>query len=170
MSLVQADVEISRLARLLGTGADELGYLRQVQWQDIRDLREQVTLVMFEADRQMLQRVASATRLLPSKLTATVGERAFGPLLSARVTGLLEPSRAVDIADRLPTTFLADLAEQLDPRRASRRSRAGATPPARRDGRLRRPPVRGRAEGGARRRRRRDAAANGLRRRVQGQP
>jgi hypothetical protein len=75
---------------------------------------------MFDADRQMLQRVAGATRLVPSKLAALIGERAFGPLLCARLTGLLEPSRAVDIADKLPTAFLADLAAQLDPRRASR--------------------------------------------------
>ncbi|MDX6682939.1 MAG: hypothetical protein QOG94_2978, partial [Solirubrobacteraceae bacterium] len=66
------------------------------------------------------QRVAATTRLVPSKLAAVIGERAFGPLLCARLTGLLEPSRAVDIAAKLPTTFLADLAIELDPRRASR--------------------------------------------------
>ena len=75
---------------------------------------------MFDADRQMLQRVASATKLIPSKLAEVIGERAFGPLLCARLTGLLEPSRAVDVAAKLPTPFLADLAVALDPRRASR--------------------------------------------------
>ena len=98
----------------------QLDYLRHVDPQDVRDLREQVTVVMFDADRQMLQRVAAATKLIPAKLAALVGERAFGPLLCARLTGLLEPSRAVDIAARLPTDFLAELATQLDPRRASR--------------------------------------------------
>lgn len=40
-------------------------------------------------------------------------------MLSARLAGLLEPKRAADIATRLPTPFLADVAVELDPRRAS---------------------------------------------------
>jgi hypothetical protein len=36
------------------------------------------------------------------------------------VAGLLEPGRAVDIAAKLPAGFLADVAIELDPRRASR--------------------------------------------------
>jgi hypothetical protein len=120
VTLAQADVEIVKLARLLRTDPDEIAYLRGVDWQDIRDVREQASATMFDADRQQLQRVASATKLVPSKVTATIGEKAFGPLLAARVTGLLEPSRAVDIAAHLPTPFLAEVAAQLDPRRASR--------------------------------------------------
>jgi hypothetical protein len=61
MSLLEADVEIVKLARLLGTDPDELEFLRQIEWRDLRDLREQMAGVMFEADRQMLQRVAAAT-------------------------------------------------------------------------------------------------------------
>jgi len=117
---LDTDVEILKLARLVGCDAADLDYLRHVDARDLRDLREQVTVVMFEADRHMLQRVAAATKLIPSKLAAVIGERAFGPLLCARLTGQLEPSRAVDIAARLPTPFLADLAVALDPRRASR--------------------------------------------------
>lgn len=113
-------VEILRLARLVGAEPADLSYLENVAPQDLRDLREQVTVAMFEADRQLLQRIASATRVIPAKLAAVIGERAFGPLLCARLTGLLEPSRAVEIAARLSTEFLADLAVELDPRRASR--------------------------------------------------
>jgi len=120
MTLAQSEVEIVKLARLLRTDPDEIAYLRDVDWQDIRDVREQASATMFDADRQQLQRVASATKLVPSKITATIGEKAFGPLLAARVTGLIEPSRAVDIAGHLPTPFLAEVAAQLDPRRASR--------------------------------------------------
>ena len=83
-------------------------------------MREQASTTMFDGDRQQLQRVASATKLVRSKITATIGERAFGPRLAARGTGLIEPSRAVDIAGHLPTPFLAEVAAQLDPRRASR--------------------------------------------------
>lgn len=113
-------VEILKLAWLVDAEPEDLSYLESVEAQDIRDLREQVTVAMFDSDRQLLQRVAAATKLIPGKLAAVIGERAFGPLLCARVTGLLEPSRAVDIAARLETDFLADLAVELDPRRASR--------------------------------------------------
>jgi hypothetical protein len=113
-------VEIVKLARLVGCEPEQLAYLEQLDPQELRDLREQVTGVLFDADRQMLQRVAAASKLLPPKLTATIAESVFGPLLCARVTGLLEPRRAVEIAERLSTSFLADVADHLDPRRASR--------------------------------------------------
>jgi len=120
MTLLEADVEIVKLARLLGTAPDELDFLRQIDWRDLRDIREQMTVVMFDNDRQMLQRVAATTKLVPPKIIAAIGERAFGPLLCARVAGLLDPSRAVDIVANLPTGFLADVAPHMDPRRASR--------------------------------------------------
>jgi hypothetical protein len=113
-------VEILKLARHVEAEPEELEYLQYVAPHDIRDLREQVTVAVFDADRQMLQRLASAAKLIPTKLAAAVAQQALGPLLCARVTGMLDPPRAVDIAARLPTEFLADLAVQLDPRRASR--------------------------------------------------
>jgi hypothetical protein len=117
---LSTSVEVLKLARVVGVEPAEVGYLEQLEAQDVRDLREQVTVVMFEADRHMLQRVAAATKLIPAKLAAAIGERAFGALLCARVTGLLEPNRAVDIAGHLSVAFLADLCLHLDPRRASR--------------------------------------------------
>ncbi len=116
----EGGVEILKLARHVNTEPEDLGYLQYVAAQDIRDLREQVTVAVFDADRQMLQRLASATKLFPTKLAAAVAQQALGPVLSARVTGMLDPPRAVDIAAHLPTDFLADLAVELDPRRASR--------------------------------------------------
>ena len=113
-------VEILKLARLIGCDPEELDYLEKLDPQVIRDLREQVTGVLFDGDRHLLQRIAAASKLLPTKLTATIGESVFGPLLCARLTGVLDPHRAVDIAGRLPSSFLADVASYLDPRRASR--------------------------------------------------
>ena len=121
-------VEVRKLARLIGADAEDLAYFERLEGQTIRDLRDQVTVVMFDADRQLLQRVATATKLIPAKLAAVIGERAFGALLCARITGLLDPSRAVDIANHLPVTFLSDLSLHLDPRRASRV--IGEMPPA----------------------------------------
>jgi hypothetical protein len=120
--------EILKLARLLGRDPHSLSYLEQVPAADIRALREQVTDMLFTAHGHTLSRLAAASKLLPVGLAATIGERAFGPVLCARVAGMLEPSRAVEIAARLPTPFLADVAIDIDPRRAS--DVIGRIPPA----------------------------------------
>jgi hypothetical protein len=112
----RARAEIARLARLLRRDPGSLGYLAEVPTDDLRRLREQVTQVLF-APSGTLERLASASRLLPVGLVAALSERAFGAVLSARIAGLLEPRRAGQIAERLPTPFLADVAVELDPRR-----------------------------------------------------
>jgi hypothetical protein len=115
---VSSRAEILKLARLLQRDPDTLAYLEDVPESDLRALRELATERLFSAHGAALSRLAAASKLLPTGLVATIGERAFGPLLCARVAGLLEPSRAVDVAAKLPTPFLADVAVELDPRRA----------------------------------------------------
>jgi hypothetical protein len=116
---LQRRAEILKLARLLERDPDELAYLEPISLEELRALREQTTDVLWSANSHILNRLAAASKLLPSGLTATIAQHAFGPLLSARMTDLLEPSRAVDIATKLPVGFLADIAVELDPRRAS---------------------------------------------------
>jgi len=110
--------EVIKLARLLGRAPDDLAFLHRVGPVAIRHLREQATDVLFEAESRRLQRLATASRLLPPTVLATIAERAFGPLLAGRVTGYLEPDRAGKVAGKLPVAFRADLAVELDPRRA----------------------------------------------------
>src|SRR5437660_10323220 len=111
-------VEIAKLARLLAVAPADLGYLAKVPASDLRALREQIEDMLFTAHGQALSRIATASKVLPAGLVAVIGERAFGPLLCARLAGMLEPSRAVDIASRMPAPFLAQLVVHLDPRRA----------------------------------------------------
>jgi hypothetical protein len=111
--------EVLKLAQLLGRDPDSLSYLEALPVNDVRQLREQVTDVLFSANQKTFARLAAASKLLPAGLSATIAERAFGPVLAARITGQLEPSRAVEVAERLPPGFLADVAIELDPRRAS---------------------------------------------------
>ena len=124
---LERNAEIQRLAKLLGLAPDELGYLMPLAPEELRALRGQVTASLFDA-RGVLARMAAATRILPASLTATLAERVFGPMLAARIAGLVEVDRAVDIASRLPVPFLADVATELDPRRVS--DILGAIPPA----------------------------------------
>lgn len=117
--LLHAHAEVTKLARLLGREPDELGYLQRLAPEDLRALRESVTETLYDANGSSLGRLAAASRLLPTGLTASIGQRAFGPLLSARLAGLLETDKAVDVAGKLPPQFLAQVAVELDPRRAS---------------------------------------------------
>lgn len=116
---LQTQAEIIKLARLLGRDPEALAYLAGVPSDDVRALREQVTDRLFDANAAVLNRIAAASKVLPVSLVATLGQRAFGPVLSARIAGLLEPSRAVEMAERMPIDFLAEIAVDLDPRRAS---------------------------------------------------
>jgi hypothetical protein len=113
------DAEILKLARVLGVPPERLDYLRGVPVADLRLLRDQVTSALFDAHLGVLERMAGASKLLPSPLLAKLAERVFGPLLSARIAGLVDVGRGVDIAKRLSPGFLADVAAELDPRRAA---------------------------------------------------
>jgi hypothetical protein len=116
---IEVRAELLKLARLLGRAPDEFAYLEALGVGELRELREQVTETLFDSHLGALNRLASASRLLPVGVVAQMGEKVFGALLSARITGLLDPDRAVEVAARLPDGFLADVAVELDPRRAS---------------------------------------------------
>ncbi|RLK59374.1 hypothetical protein [Actinokineospora cianjurensis] len=109
--------EIAKLARLLGEQAARFDYLAALSPEDVRAVRDQAAEVLFGANQALFERIGSASKLVPAALTAGIAQRSFGPLLSARVAGALEPDRAVDLATRLPVPFLADVAAELDPRR-----------------------------------------------------
>jgi hypothetical protein len=114
-----AQAEILKLARILGAEPARFGYLGKVDPRELQLVREQVTDVLFDANLVVLQRMAVASKLLPGPLLAKIAEKVFGPLLCARVAGVVEPSRGIDIAKRLGPVFLADVAAELDPRRSS---------------------------------------------------
>ncbi len=110
--------EIVKLARLLDVDAGELGFLEAVEPAEIRALRELATDSLFDEDREVLTRLAAASKVLPSGLVAAISRRAFGPLLAARITGFMDPKRAADVGKHLEPSFLADICIQLDPRAA----------------------------------------------------
>lgn len=115
---LETRAEVIKLARVLGTPADQLGYLERVGPEDLRALRERATDTLYEKDRERLHKLALASRILPASVASVIARWALGALLSARVTGLLTPAKAVEIAKHLPASFLADIAVELDPRRA----------------------------------------------------
>jgi hypothetical protein len=115
---LEVDAEIQRLAKLLGVAPTELAYLQGLPSTELRALRDQVTVTLFDASGALSQ-LAGATRILPAGVAASLAERFFGPMLTARIAGLVDADRAVEIASRLPTRFLAQVASELDPRRVA---------------------------------------------------
>jgi hypothetical protein len=116
---LQAHGEVLKVARLLQREPETLAYLEALSVSDLQELRERLTETVFDAHVGSLRRLAAASRLLPVGLSASMGESVFGALLSARLTGLLDPERAAQMAAKLPAPFLADVAVEMDPRRAS---------------------------------------------------
>jgi hypothetical protein len=116
--LLEVDAEIQRIAKLLGVAPAELEYLRELPSPELRGLRDQVTATLFDSSGALSQ-LASATKLLPAGVAASLAEKHFGPMLTARIAGLVDVDRAVDIAARLPTSFLAQVGSELDPRRVA---------------------------------------------------
>jgi hypothetical protein len=118
MSPLATRAEIIKLARLLKLDEARLAFMENYAVVQIRALRERMSAALYDSSRPHLVRVAAATRLIPVSLVAAIGEKFYGALLCARITGLLPPPRAVEISARLAIPFLADLSMELDPRSA----------------------------------------------------
>lgn len=110
--------ETLKIARLLDLEVADLAYLEDVPSDDLRDFRAKATDRLFDG-APGLARAAAVARLIPSRLVATIAQRAFGPMLCARAAGGADPAKAVDVAGHLPPDFLADVAIHLDPRRVA---------------------------------------------------
>jgi hypothetical protein len=114
----ESRAEVAKLARVLGLGGPAaLAHLLQVPARELCDYREAVTVLLFERDAELLRHAAEAAHLIPLRTLAVIGERALGPLVCARLTGLLEPERAAEVSEHMSVGFLARLAAELDPRR-----------------------------------------------------
>lgn len=117
VSVIDRRAEVVKLARVLDLPPDVLAHLA-LDATALRSVREALSASLFDASRPTLQRVAKASKLLPNGTVARVGEHVFGPLLCARIVGLLAPEHAIDLTLRMPDEFLADTSTLLDPRQA----------------------------------------------------
>ena len=119
MNALAAKAEVLKLARLLGVAEKDFAFLESFDPLAIRALREQMTAELYDDGKALLQKVAAATKLTPTSISAVIAEKALGPLLCARVASLLGADKAIDIAKRLPAPFLAEVCLHLDPRRTA---------------------------------------------------
>lgn len=119
MSTLAAQAEVLKLARLLGAAEKDLAFLADGDALAIRALREQMTAQLYDDGKALLQKVAAATKLTPTGISAVIAEKALGPLLCARVASLVGPEKAIDISKKLSPAFLAETCLHLDPRRTA---------------------------------------------------
>lgn len=112
---LEARAEVLKLERLLER---DLPYLATAEVDDLVALREQLIDRLYDGDRASLGRVASASGMLPVGVLATIAEKAIHPVLCARIVGLISVDRAVAVGSKLPPPFLAQIAVEMDPRRA----------------------------------------------------
>lgn len=119
MSTLAAQAEVLKLARLLGAAEKDLAFLQGFDALAIRALREQMTAQLYDDGKALLQKVAAATKLTPTSISAVIAEKALGPLLCARVASLVGAEKAIDISKKLSPAFLAETCLHLDPRRTA---------------------------------------------------
>jgi hypothetical protein len=119
VSNVETHSEITRLAALLRVSEDQLEFLAGQDLATLRELRGQITDRLFGADRNILEAIAKAQRMVPGAISTKIAVKVFPPSLSARVAGVLSTDAAVDMARRVPVDYLASLAPHLDPRRVT---------------------------------------------------
>lgn len=117
MTDLRSRVEVTKLAGELGSTTEKLGFLTDHDADRIRELRAALSTAMFSRHEDRLIRIASLTNLIPPSLAAKIAEIALGPMLSARVAGVLNPTDAVRLAKHLDPAFLTELSKSLDPQR-----------------------------------------------------
>lgn len=113
---VDVDTALTKLARALGVDPADVAFLSHLDVAALRDLHWKTVDALGEANRRRLQGVVAASRLLPTGLAATIGEKWFGPVLCAQLVGLLEPERGGQYARHLSVPFMADITARTDPR------------------------------------------------------
>ncbi|MCE5290104.1 MAG: hypothetical protein LLG14_12825 [Nocardiaceae bacterium] len=119
MTSLAVRAELTKLGALLSLDPKDLGYLADLDPDAIRKFREDAMDMMFEADRKRLEGSAAATKLVPIAITAKIASMLIPPRLAARIAGLIDSGKAVELASRLPVKYLADVTPFLDPRRVS---------------------------------------------------
>lgn len=115
---LRSRAEAEKTARLLGVKDPEhLAFLRELPPDDLARFRAQAVAALFDGAPDMLERIASATKLVPASVAAVISQKALGPRLAAAVAGRLDAPRAAAIVEKLPVPFTAASCAHLDPRR-----------------------------------------------------
>ncbi|MBP8111896.1 MAG: hypothetical protein KAY00_06120 [Agitococcus sp.] len=117
MSKLDSSAELVKLGQLLHVPSAELQFLEGMSLPTLIKIRELSTDKLFNDGSKLFQKLASASKLMPIGVTASIGEKIFGAMLCARIASQMPYQRAIDLAKKMTTPFLATVTLELDPRR-----------------------------------------------------
>ena len=112
-------IEVTKLATELRAEESDLQFLVGRTPEELRRLRGHVAEALFTRHEDRVLRLASVSKLLPVPITAKIAELALGPMLSARVAGVLDGRDAAKLASHLDPKFLTEVSVSLDPKRVA---------------------------------------------------
>lgn len=116
MTVLASRAERVKMARLLHMEGEQLAFLDAVDPDDIARVRERIADLVHDQGAGAFDNLLSASRLLPDTVTAKIAQTVFSPVISALVSGKLEPKRARKLIRHVDVDYLADMAPHLDPR------------------------------------------------------
>lgn len=110
--------EITKLARALFQTPEQLGALAGLESGPLSQLREMLADAVFEDAAEQLEKLVTASKLAPIPIAASIAQKVAPAKLCGALAGMIEPDRALKLVKRLPPEFMADVAAEMDPRRA----------------------------------------------------
>jgi len=110
--------QIGRIARLLHLDPTEIQGLDGVPNEDLRILHDQISKSLFGDAQEQFARIAALAKVIPGPLAGVLAEKFVPPVIAARISELLDPSRARDLIGRVSVKYLAEIALALDPVRS----------------------------------------------------
>jgi ubiquinone biosynthesis protein UbiJ len=116
MSKLAIQSELDKLGATLELEPDAIEFLREIPAEQLRSLRVAIYELLFQQDREVVERLTAIARWLPARVAQTLAQRT-GPLMTARVAAEMPSRRAAEVIRRTSTDYLADVAVHLDPRR-----------------------------------------------------
>lgn len=119
MGNVLRQLEINKLARVLALEPASLEVLSASTPEEIRSFRLVVTERLFSLHGGRVHALAQLSKKVPAAISAKIAESAFGPVLSARIAGALDPADAAKLSALLHPDFLVEVARDLDPARVA---------------------------------------------------
>lgn len=130
MTQLASLAELEKLAAVLEPPAALLEELRDARLPSsvIRDIRRAIAESEFGMEDARFRRLAWIANRLPVFVIHWLAVHRLGPLIVARVAGLLSARKAAHIAQRLPAGFIAEVCAHIDPRYA--RDLISRLPPA----------------------------------------
>ena len=117
VSRLAVRAELDKLGRTLELEPAELEFLDGVPAEQLRALRIAIYERLYTIDRPAFQRLGSLVARLPVRIALWLALRCR-PEFVARIAAELPSGAGVALVSRVPTRFLADMCENLDPRRS----------------------------------------------------